>query len=57
MVHNNSIIRVLEKFDDIMNIILPTLRSERRKTYYIFVLETGKVLEIPVVEIDKKKTH
>ena len=24
---NNSIIRVLEKFDDIMNIILPTLKK------------------------------
>ena len=55
---NNSIIRVLEKFDDIMNIILPTLRSERRKTYCPFLPicpETGKVLEIPVIEMDKKK--
>ena len=41
-----------------MNIILPTLRSERRKTYSPFLPicpETGKVLEIPIVEIDKKK--
>ena len=55
---NNSLTRVLEKFDDIMNIILPTLRSERRKTYCPFLPlcpETGRVLEIPVVEIDKKK--
>ena len=47
----------MEKFDDIMNIILPTLRSERRKTYSPFLPicpETGKVLEIPVLEIDKK---
>jgi len=57
-VFNNSIIRVLEKYDEIMNIILPTLRSERRKTYSPFLPicpETGKVLEIPIVEIDKKK--
>ena len=57
-IFNNSIIRVLEKFDDIMNIILPTLRSERRKTYSPFLPicpETGKVLEIPVIEMDKKK--
>ena len=50
-------IRVLEKFDDIMNIILPTLRSERKKTYCPFLPicpETGKVLEIPVIEINKK---
>ena len=56
-IFNNSIIRVLEKYDDIMNIILPTLRSERRKTYSPFLPicpDTGKVLEIPVIEIDKK---
>ena len=28
---NNSLMRVLEKYDDIINIILPTLREERRK--------------------------
>ena len=59
-IFNNSLTRVLEKFDDIMNIILPTLRSERRKTYCPFLPlcpETGRVLEIPVVEIDKKKIH
>jgi len=55
---NNSIIRVMEKYDEIMNIILPTLRKERQKTYCPFLPicpETGKVLEIPMLEIDKKK--
>ena len=54
---NNSIIRILEKYEDIMNLVLPTLRAERRKTYCPFLPicpETGKVLEIPVLEIDKK---
>ena len=54
---NDSIKRVLEKYDEIMNIILPTLRSERRKTYSPFLPicpDTGKVLEIPVIEMDKK---
>ncbi len=54
---NNSILRILEKYDDIMNIVLPTLRSERKKTYSPFLPicpDTGKVLEIPVLEIDKK---
>ena len=54
---NNGIKRVLEKYDDIMNIILPTLRSERRKTYSPLLPicpDTGKVLEIPIIEIDKK---
>ena len=42
--------RVLEKYEEIMNIILPTLRQERRKTYCPFLPicpKTGKVLEIP----------
>jgi lysyl-tRNA synthetase class 1 len=55
---NNSLIRVLEKYDEIMNIILPTLRNERRKTYCPFLPicpDTGKVLEIPLIEMDKKK--
>ena len=44
--------RVLEKYEDIMNIILPTLREERKKTYCPFLPicpKTGKVLEIPFV--------
>ena len=57
-VFNESLIRVLEKYDDIMNIILPTLGSERKKTYCPFLPicpETNKVLEISPVEINKKK--
>ena len=56
-IFNNSLLRVLEKYDDIMNIILPTLRDERKKTYCPFLPicpETGKVLEIPLIEMDKK---
>jgi len=55
---NNSLIRVLDKYDEIMQIILPTLRSERKKTYCPFLPicpDTGKVLEIPLVEMNKKK--
>ena len=57
-IFNHSLIRVLEKYDEIMNIILPTLRDERRKTYCPFLPicpKTGKVLEIPMIEVDKKK--
>jgi len=55
---NSSILRVLEKYDEIMNIVLPTLGTERRKTYCPFLPicpDTGKVLEIPMSEMDKKK--
>ena len=57
-VFNESLKRVAEKYDDIMNIILPTLRSERKKTYCPFLPicpETGKVLEIPMKSLEKKK--
>ena len=36
-IFNNSILNILEKYDDIMNIVLPTLRTERRKTYSHFL--------------------
>jgi|TARA_B100001741_G_scaffold32142_1_gene22998 lysyl-tRNA synthetase class 1 len=55
---NHSLERVLEKYDEIMNIILPTLGKERQKTYCPFLPicpETGKVLEIPLLEMNKKK--
>ena len=57
-IFNNTLLRVMEKYEDIMNIILPTLREERRKTYCPFLPicpETGKVLEIPLISMDKKK--
>ena len=49
--------RVLEKYEEIMEIVLPTLREERRRTYCPFLPicpTTGKVLEIPLIEKDKK---
>ena len=56
-VFNNSLMRVLEKYEEIMNIILPTLREERRKTYCPFLPicpKTGNVLEIPLLNMDQK---
>ena len=41
-VFNNAFTRVLEKYEEIMNIILPTLREERRKPivhFYPFALK------------------
>ena len=54
---NESLTRVSEKYEEIMEIILPTLRSERKKTYCPFLPicpTTGKVLEIPLLEMNKK---
>ena len=56
-IFNNSLMRVLDKYEEIMNIILPTLREERRKTYCPFLPlcpDTGKVLEIPLKSMNKQ---
>ena len=58
-VFNDSLKRVMEKYDLIMETILPTLRQERRKTYCPFLPicpETGKVLEIPMIEMNQEKS-
>ena len=50
---------ILENYEGIMNIIIPTLGKERQQTYSPFLPicpETGHVLEIPVIEIDKEKS-
>ena len=56
---NDSLKIILEKYNEIMNIIIPTLGKERQKTYSPFLPicpETGIVLEIPIIEIDEKKS-
>ncbi|MDB2470794.1 lysine--tRNA ligase [Candidatus Pelagibacter bacterium] len=50
---------ILKNYQGIMDIILPTLGKERQKTYSPFLPicpDTGKVLEIPVLEILKEKS-
>ncbi len=57
-VFNNTLFLVLEKYEKIMEIILPTLGKERQKTYSPFLPicpETGHVLEVPITEIKKKE--
>ena len=56
---NSTLQIILENYDGIMKIILPTLGKERQKTYSPFLPicpETGHVLEIPVKELDKEKS-
>ena len=51
---------ILENYEGIMNIIIPTLGKERQQTYSPFLPicpETGHVLEIPVIEINKEKSN
>ena len=49
-VFNDSLQRVLEKYDDIMNIILPTLGNERKKHiahFYLYVQKQEKFWKYP----------
>ncbi len=57
---NSTLKIILENYEQIMNIILPTLGKERQKTYSPFLPvcpETNHVLEIPVKEINKEKSE
>ncbi len=54
---NSTLKMILEKYQPIMDTILPTLGKERQKTYSPFLPicpDTGVVLEIPVLEIKKE---
>ena len=57
---NSSLQVILENYQSIMDIIIPTLGKERQKTYSPFLPicpETGVVLEIPILEIKKEKSQ
>ena len=48
-----ALLKMLEVYDDVMEIILPTLGPERRATYSPFLPvspATGKVLQVPMIE-------
>jgi lysyl-tRNA synthetase, class I len=52
-----ALLRVLERFDAIMDIMLPSLREERAQTYSPFLPispRTGVVLQVPIVQHDAK---
>jgi lysyl-tRNA synthetase class 1 len=52
-----ALIKVLERFDAVMAIMLPSLREERAQTYSPFLPidpSTGVVLQVPVVAHDAK---
>src|SRR5258705_4228794 len=52
-----TLLRVLERFDTVMDIMLPSLREERAQTYSPFLPispRTGIVLQVPVLAHDAK---
>ena len=51
------LLRAVDRYDDIMKIMLKSLREERRQTYSIFLPfhpETGRVLYVPMKEVNAK---
>ena len=50
---DTALLGVLENYDKVINVILPTLGEERRATYSPFLPlcpKTGRVLQVPVIE-------
>jgi lysyl-tRNA synthetase class 1 len=50
-----TLLKVLERFDQVMTIMLPSLREERAQTYSPFLPvcpRTGVVLQVPIVDRD-----
>ena len=55
---DETLLKMLNAYDKVMDIILPTLGPERRATYSPFLPicpRTGKVLQVPMVARDAKK--
>ncbi len=55
---DNTMLKVLEKYEELMELMLPTLGNERQETYSPFMpidVESGIVVDKGVKAIDKKK--
>ena len=55
---DDILLRVLHHYDDIMQIMLPSLREERRQSYAPFLPvcpKTGRILMVPILERDPKR--
>lgn len=51
------LLRAAERYDDLMAIMLPSLREERQKSYSIFLPispKTGRVLYVPIKSVDAR---
>jgi len=55
---DEALLRMLERFDEVMAIMLPSLREERAQTYSPFLPispRSGEVLQVPIVARDVKR--
>ena len=56
--YDHYLLKALEKYDEIMDIMLPTLGEERQQTYSPFLPicpKSGKVLYVPIIKRDLEK--
>lgn len=54
-VFDEALLQVLRHYDEVINVVLPTLGEERRKTYSPFLPvcpRTGVVLQVPIIHRD-----
>lgn len=54
---DETLLKAAEKYDDLMKIMLKSLREERQQTYSIFLPlhpETGRVLYVPMKDVNAK---
>lgn len=52
---DHMMLRTIEKYDEIMQLMLPTFREERQKTYSPFMPvcpQTGAILQVPIEKVD-----
>ena len=55
---DDGLVRMLEEYDRVMEVMLPTLREERRKTYSPILPihpETGIVMQVPIEEVHPER--
>ena len=55
---DHMMLKVIDKYEEIMELMLPTFRDERRANYSPFMpicQVTGKVLQVPVIEVKKDR--
>ena len=56
-VYDKALLKVLENYEKVINVILPTLGEERRATYSPFLPvspKTGNVLQVAITKVDKE---
>ncbi len=57
---DEMLLRAAERYDDVMKVMLKSLREERQQTYSIFLPihpETGRVLYVPMKNVDAQGAH